>query len=1004
MRNKNGIIFLTAIITLLCLYMLSFTFVARRQQAKALEYATNSNGEINISKKQQYLDKIFDSTVYNFAGLKYTYKEVLENQLALGLDLQGGMHVTLEASPVEILTALAGSNAGDPTFKQALQNAKQKQKNSQQSFASLFYDSYREIAGADQLHKIYSNAINRSKQIDSRSKDAAIEKVINEEIENAIDRAENILRTRIDKFGAVQPNIQRLKGSGRIQVELPGVENQQRVRNLLQGAAKLEFLEVYQIGEIAPALTQINSYLLTIEKPKTGKDGKSKLDKSSTEKLLSGDTLGGTSDSNTVASASPSKADSAKADTTAPKASSLFTLLKAPNTLRYDIKDTAKINDIFAMEKVKGMLPSGLLLLWDKKPYKDDKSGEETLELVPVKKARAGSTVLTGEVIVDARADLAQDGKNFEISMQMNSLGAKRWKKMTAEAASDPRNKKRIAIVLDDYVYSAPTVQNEIPNGNSSITGNFTFEDAKDLENILKSGKLPVPLRIVEEVVVGPTLGKEAIQQGLVSMLAGLGVVVLFMVLYYSKGGLVADTALLFNVLFVLGIMASLPSGAVLTLPGIAGIVLTIGMSVDANVLIFERIREELTAGKSLTAAIDLGYDKAFSSIFDSNVTTLLAGGILMVFGSGPVQGFAITLIIGIICSFFTSVYISKVIILFITRNKDPKSVSFSTVFSRNMFKNLNFDIIGKRKLAYVFSSALLIFGAISIFIQGGLNLGVDFKGGRSYIIQFEKPIVASELKDALSDDFKSASTEVKTFGSNEKLKVTTSYLMEDESTEADNKVAATLSKGLNDFQVGKFEILSTNKVGATVADDIQNSSWKALLISLLGIFIYVLIRFKKWEYSFGGVIALLHDALMVIAIFSILRLFGIAFEIDQVFVAAILTIVGFSINDTVVVFDRVREFIGENPKMDLATVLNNSINHTFSRTIITSMTVLIVVLILCVFGGETLRGFSFAMLIGVVFGSYSSIFIAVPIVLDVQSKQKAEVIAVPQPKKPVGV
>ncbi|HEX8547836.1 MAG TPA: protein translocase subunit SecD, partial [Cytophagaceae bacterium] len=655
MRNKNFIIVLTVIISLLCVFMLSFTYVARKEQRKAVEYATGPDGQVDLSKKQDYFDKIYDSTVYNFLGLKYTYKEVKETELALGLDLQGGMHVTLEVSPVEILTALAGSNSSDPSFQKALQNAKIKQKTSTENLTSLFYDSYREIEGKDKLKKVFANSSNRNRGIDLRSDDQAVEKMINEEVESAIDRAEEILRTRIDKFGAVQPNIQRLRNSSRIQVELPGVENPQRVKNLLQGAAKLEFLEVYNTYEIAGALTQVNNYLLTVEKPVSGK-GKS-LDKASAEDLLAVDSTGAAD--TTVAAAAPdsntvAKVDSAKADTSAPKASSLFALLKAPNTLRYDAKDTGTINNIFENPKVKAMLPSNLKLFWDKKAYKGT-DGTETLELVPVKKSRTGTT-LTGEVIVDARGDVGQDGKNFEVSMQMNAVGAKKWKKMTADASSDPRNKRRIAIVLDDYVYSAPVVNGEIPNGNSSISGNFTFEEAKDLANILKAGKLPAPVRIVEEVIVGPTLGKEAIQQGLYSMLGGVLVVVLFMIFYYSKGGMVADIALLFNILFILGVMASLPTGAVLTLPGIAGIVLTIGMSVDANVLIFERVREELANGKSVFQAIELGYEKAFSSIFDSNVTTLLVGVILYIFGSGPVKGFAITLIIGIICSFFTAV------------------------------------------------------------------------------------------------------------------------------------------------------------------------------------------------------------------------------------------------------------------------------------------------------------------------------------------------------------
>lgn len=980
--------------------MLSFTYVARKEQRKALSYATNENGDISLNKRQEYLDKIYDSTIYNFLGAKYTYKDVKETELALGLDLQGGMHVTLEVSPVEILTALAGSNSSKPEFKRALQVAKEKQRNSQESFTDLFYESYQETTNGQSLSSIFANSINQSKGINSQSTDDEVAKMIDSEVDEAIGRAEEIIRNRVDKFGAVQPNIQRLKNSQRIQVELPGVENPQRVRSLLQGAAKLEFLEVYQVNDIFPALNAINAYLLTVEQPEKNKTGEKAVDKTSAEKLLTGDTTAtANSGTDTTASSVVAKADSAAADTTAPKASSLFTLLKSPYTLRYAVKDTAKINKVLAMPRVQDMLPANLEFLWEQKP-EAGQDGSKTLELVPVKKGRAANT-LTGDVIVNARADVSQDGKNFEVSMQMNTIGAKKWKKMTAEASKDPKNPKRIAIVLDENVVSAPVVNGEIPNGNSSITGNFTFEEASDLASKLKAGKLPAPVRIVEEVIVGPSLGKESIQQGLFSIVAGLLLVVAFMVFYYAKGGFVANVALLFNVLFILGVMASL--GSVLTLPGIAGIVLTVGMAVDANVLIFERVREEIANGKSLLTAIDLGYQKAFSSIFDSNVTTLLTGAILYGLGSGPVKGFAVTLIIGIICSFFTSVYISKVIVMFMVKKGNEKSVTFSTLFSRNLFKNLNFDIIGKRKLAYFFSGGLITLGIISIIAQGGLNFGVDFKGGRSFVVQFSQPVSASKVKADLSDDLKNASTEVKTYGSDDRLKITTSFLMEDETSVGDQQVEKALMDGLTELNVGNFEIQSSSKVGATVADDIQNASWKALILSLAGIFIYILFRFKKWQFSLGSVIALLHDALMVISIFSILRWFGIAFEIDQVFVAAILTIVGYSINDTVVVFDRVREFIADNPRLDLATVLNKSINHTFSRTIITALTVFLVVFVLAIFGGETLRGFSVAMIIGVVFGSYSSIFIAVPIVLDFNSNDpKPEPAPSSSTKKPL--
>lgn len=989
MKNRGLIIGLTVVVSLLCVYLIHFTFVARRIEGKAEASAKDSTGKVNINAKQKYLDSIVDEPVYNVLGLKYTYKEIKETELALGLDLQGGMHVTLEVSPVEILKALAGTNSKDPAFQASLKEATEAQRNSQAKFTKLFYKAFKAREGNDKLARIYANSINKSKGILYNSSDAQVEKMIDKEVDEAVDRSLVIIRARIDKFGAVQPNIQLIPGTGRILVELPGVENPQRVRNLLQGTAMLEFIEVYSIQEVYPGLIAANNYLVSLKK--SGQDTTSSLSpdaKAETEEDLSVDNDTAKTDGTATAKADTSTA--AKKDTTKQnEVSEIFSLNKSQYQLMYSVKDTAKINRIFAMPKVQALLPANLTFYWEKKAKKTKDGGDMLLELLPCKKGKNEKAKLGGDAITDARSDVAQDGKGFEISMSMNSAGAKIWKKMTADASREANNKKRIAIVLDDYCYSAPVVNGEIPNGRSSITGDFTLEEAKDLANILKAGKLPAPVRIVEEVIVGPSLGKEAIAAGLYSMLAGLGLVIIFMILYYHKGGFVADVALLFNILFTMGVLASF--GSVLTLPGIAGIVLTIGMAVDANVLIFERIKEELDAGKSLRTSIDLGYDKAFSSIFDSNITTLLTGLILFFLGSGPIKGFALTLMIGVACSFFTAVFISKVLVLWMVKDKDENSLKFTTVISRNLFRNLNFDIISKRKIAYIFSSTVIVVGIITIFIQGGLNFGVDFKGGRSYVVEFQDQVQASDLRSQLLDDFKGFGTEVKTFGSDKKMKITTSYLIDDESAEGDQAVENALKNGLQQYKKGgDFTILYSTKVGATIADDIKSSSVWSLLLSLAGIFIYILVRFRKWQFSLGSVTALFHDAAVVIAIFSILHLLGISYEVDQVFVAAILTIVGFSINDTVIVFDRVREVfgtakkdLGDYNKEELGELINKAINYTLSRTIMTTFTVLMVVIILFVFGGETLKSFSFALLIGVVFGSYSTLFIAVPMILD---------------------
>jgi SecD/SecF fusion protein len=983
MRNKTAITVLTVIITALCLFALSFTFVARNEQEKATEYATGKNGEVNFDKRQAYLLALEDKPVYNVLVHNFTYKEVKENQLGLGLDLQGGMHVTLEVSPVEIINVLAG-NSTDPSFVSAINEAKAAQMHAQENFTTLFYKAWKAKEPEGQLKRIFSNITTKGR-IDNKSTDSDVMKVINEEVSKATDRALLVLRTRIDKFGVTSPNIQPIKGTNRILVELPGVSDPKRVRDLIQRVAQLEFLQVYPLYEIGSILERINLIALSKEeegKTKVKETGKP-VEKAS--KLFEEDS--------TTAASSKAKAknpaDSTAADSTKEKRSALFKLAKGGYSLRYDVKDTAKINQIFAMEEVKKEIPSNLKFYWDKKAVKGD-DGIETLELVPVKKDRSGNT-LTGDVIVSARDGLTPDGKSFEVSMTMNSLGAKKWKKMTAEASKDPNNKKRIAIVLDNLVFSAPNVNEVIPNGQSSITGNFTVEEAQDLANILQVGKMPAPVRIVEEAIVGPSLGKEAINQGLISALAGLVLVVIFMIIYYGKGGMVADFALLFNIFFILGILAQPQLGAVLTLPGIAGIVLTMGMSVDANVLIFERIREELRNGKSLSGAIALGYDKAFSSIFDSNLTTMLTALILAFFGSGPVKGFAVTLIIGIITSFFTGVYITRVILEWMDKRKMLTAQSFETALSRNLFRNLNFDFIGNRKKAYIFSLTLIIAGFVAIFVSGGLTLGVDFKGGRSYVVQFNKPIAADEVRNKVVDNFENKGTEVKTYGENTKVKITTSYLVEDESAQADEKVTAALNEGLKDFASYKPEIVGSSKVGATIADDIKNTSIIAVILSLIAIFLYVFIRFRRWQFGLGGLVALAHDVLLCFAAYGFAELINMPFEVDQVFIAAILTVIGYSINDTVVVFDRIREMLALNPRSELRQVMNLAINDTISRTVITAATVFIVTVMLFIFGGETLRGFSLVMLIGTTFGTYSSIFIATPIVLDFRTKKEKE-------------
>ncbi|TDN37335.1 protein translocase subunit SecDF [Hymenobacter sp. UV11] len=972
MRYKGLIITLTVIVSVLCAYFLFFTYISRGVQDKAVAYATH-NGKLDESQRQHYLDSVWRAPVFG----SYTYRDVKQSELGLGLDLKGGMHVTLEVSPVEIVRAMAG-NSKDPAFNKAIAVAQERQKtNSGTAFTTLFYQAYQEAAPGVPLNRIFTNSVNKDRKIDLNTSDSKVLSAINKEEEDAIGRSFDILRKRVDKFGVNQPNIQRVKGTGRIQVELPGVDNPERVRKLLQGQAKLEFYEVWAQNEVVPYLGQLDQVLTAKEKANATGPVAAVNKADSTIAAAAGDT---TSLAAQLAKKTP--AAKAKTDSTATqKGGVLARLLTMPGSLGVNLRDTAQFNRVMHTEEARSILPPNMALLYLNKPI--DANGQQFLRLVAVKKDRTGTIAapISGEVVSDARQDYDQTGRP-EVSMSMNPTGARKWGKMTAANIG-----KQVAVVLDDVVYSDPVVQSEITGGNTSISGNFTIDEAQDLAQVLKAGKLPAPTRIVEEAVVGPSLGKEAINQGLYSSLAGLLIIMVFMGLYYGRAGLVADAALLFNMFLILGVLAQFSTA--LTLPGIAGLILVIASSVDANVLIFERIREELDHGLSLHDAVNAGYSRAFSAIFDSNVTTMLIAIILAFFGTGPVQSFAVTLGIGVLTSFLSAVYVSRLIIEALIKGKTTSSITFSTFLSRNLFQNLNFDIVGKRKIAYAFSTIVIVTGFVLMYLQGGPNLGVDFRGGRAYVVDFNKDMVASDVRTSLEPAFKNTGLEVKQYGQPNRLRITTGYLAEDESQTADKTVADALNQGLSKYAAESPTIKSTSKVGATIADDIKRTSFLSLALTLVGIFVYVLFRFEKWQYSMAAVIALFHDALLVIASYPIARAFGANYEMDQIFVAAVLSIIGFSMNDTVVIYDRVREYLRENPKLTFAQVVNPALNSTFSRTMITFTTVFLVVLVLYIFGGETLRSFSFAMIIGIIFGTYSSLFIATPIILDTYGKKE---------------
>ncbi len=975
MRYKSAIIWLSTIISALCIFFLSFTWKSNQLKEQAIQYATTADGKVDAAKRLHFIDSLWKQPVY----IGYTLQEVTQYALQKGLDLEGGLHAVLEVSPAEILRALSGKS-NDPAFEKALAAAGAAQATSTKSFNELFYEEFAKAAPNQTLASVFANSVNRGK-ISSTSTDSQVQKVIDAEIDGAVDRVYKIIQARIDKFGVANPNIQRLPGTNRIQVELPGVENPERARKLLSGAAKLEFVECYELNEYGGGLNALGALL--------DREAKAPVATAPAAAPATKDTAANALANKLAAAPATKDSGKAKADTSAGSAlTKLF--LPLGNNIGVYVKDTARVNALFARAEVKAMFPANLTFAWAAKGI-PAKNGDEILSLEALKKAEGQSAPLEGDVITDAAQDFDQAGR-AEVTMAMNGTGARIWKNLTGANIG-----RRIAIVLDGYVYSAPVINGEIPGGRSSISGSFTVEEAKDLANVLKAGKLPAPTRIVEDAFIGPSLGAEAINQGYMSMGLGLLLVIVFMIGYYGTPGWMANLALFFNVFFIAGVLVQIQ--AALTLPGIAGIVLTLGMAVDANVLINERIREELHKGKGLLDAINVGYEKALSAILDGNITTVLIGVILIIFGSGSVKGFGVTLCIGLVTSVFTAVYISHILVDWMAKRAikagKEKEMTFETFISRDLFKGMNFDFIGKRKYSYWFSWSLIAIGAIVLFMQGGFNLGVDFKGGRSYVVEFNQAVPTDKVKEALADDFGGKGVEVKTFNGPTKLKVTTSYLVEDESITANNTVRTALDNGLKEFAAQGPKVVSTSKVGATVADDILTQSFVSIFYALIAIFIYILIRFRKWQYSLGGIVALVHDTLVVLGMVGIVRLFGFELEIDQVFIAAVLTVIGYSINDTVVVFDRIREEIGLDADLGnkelMFKTINESINHTMSRTVMTATTVFLVVTVLLIFGGDVLRGFSFAMFIGVVFGAYSSIFVAAPIVIDFGTSKKVK-------------
>jgi len=994
MQNKGLIRFFTILFGVVCIYQLSFTLVTNGVKKDALAFSGGDR-----AKELAYLDSIRKEPVYPIFG--YTYEEVEAKQVNKGLDLEGGINVTLQISVKDIIKGLA-NNSQNAVFNKAIAET-EKIRKAQESYLDAFFRAFeianKEAGGNTRLASpdIFANRNFDDKEININSTDEDVKKVLAKKVDESVESAYQILRERIDKFGVTQPNIQKIGNTGRILVELPGAKDEARIKKLLQSTAQLEFWEVYKMEEIGNFLMAANEELKKQATPQEEvKD--SLAPKSDIEALLTDDS---SSDKNTLG----------------PIIDKRVAFGGGQVLGYYSVKDTAQIASYLRQPNVRALLSGDqryVKFLWSKpavqhiaektvvRPSKDVKSEKmEVVELYAIKGNRDNKASLSGSAVVNAKQDYDQFGKPA-VSMRMNSNGAKEWEKVTREVAA---KQGAIAIVLDNQVYSAPNVNEAISGGNSSISGNFTLEEANDLANILNAGKLPASADIIQSAVVGPSLGQQAIDNGMMSFFIGFGIVLLWMVFYYGKTGMYANVALLVNLLFIFGVLASL--GAVLTLPGIAGIVLTMGTAIDANIIINERVKEELRHGKSTQDAVDYAFswNGALSSIFDANITTFLVGIILFIFGSGPIQGFATTLLIGIATTLFTAIFIPKLFIY--AKLGKGEDMKFSTSFTEKWFVGTNYNFLGKKKIAYVISIAAVAIGLALLFTKG-LNPGVDFVGGRTYQVKFDKPVDANEIKDKLHLVFGSA--EAKTYGSADQLRITTKYKVEEESTEVDNEINQTLYDNLKEYLPASltFEefmsshedkqlgVLQSSKVGPTIADDLKYDSFKAVLGALAVMFLYILLSFRRWQFSLGAVIGLAQNVIIVLGVFSATyAIMPFNMELDQHLIAAILTVVAYSINDTVIVFDRVREFLrnrqSQHTGESFVSTVNHALNTTLSRTINVSLSLTIVLLAIFIFGGESLRGFIFAILIGIVVGTFTSLFIATPIMADTMIKSGAD-------------
>ncbi len=1000
MQNKGAVKLLAITFAAICLYQLTFTFFTTKVEREARNVA---QGDPVVERA--YLDSMKNVEIYNFVWLKkYTYQDCKEREINLGLDLKGGMNVVLEIAVEDIIRALAAPQyLSDPVFTSSMDAAKIEKRNSTNDFVDLFADAFEEQNPGAQLAQFFMTPESRG-DIDFNTSNDEVVEFLKREAEDAIDNSYNVLRNRIDRFGVVQMNIQRLERQGRILVALPGVKEPERVTKLLTGTANLEFWTTYENVDVWSSIEEANQIIADMSSTSETLEDEASQDteaevavleeseKEDEEMLLDDERiLSDTADLSLLD-------DSGEADLFGEEEAAfmrdnpLFAVMRPyvnnegqliPSAVIgvVELSDTAKVNEYLSIPRVRQLFPADLRFAWHFQGM-----GEETefIYLYSLKATRNGQPAMDGKYVTDARTTTDQYTGAFEVSMSMNSEGAKRWANLTRENVQ-----KAIAIVLDGVVYSAPNVNEEIKGGSSSISGNFTQNEATDLANILKSGKMPARARVESSEVIGPSLGAKSVKAGFNSFLIAFVVVLLYMVFYYSRrAGLVADLALIANMFFLIGVLASLQ--AALTLPGIAGIVLTIGMSVDANVLIYDRIREELAAGKGKKAAIKDGYRNAYSAIIDANVTTFLTALILFFFGTGPIKGFATTLVIGILTSLFSAVILTRLV--YERYLEKGWKLTFSTKLTENAFQNTKIKFLDKRKIAYVISGILVAASILSLTFRG-LNGGVDFTGGRNYVIEFKEDVDVTQVRELLTDGFGEMPTVI-TFGQKNAVRVTTKYMIEDERPEADSIIKATMFSslqsllgdevGLNEFVSDQEYIVSAHKVGPTIADDIKRSSVWVVLASLAIIFMYILIRFRNWQYGLGALTALVHDVIIVMGIFSLLSgIMPFSLEIDQAFIAAILTVVGYSINDTVVVFDRIREFLGLHRKRERKEIFNLALNGTLSRTFSTSLSTFVVLLTIFIFGGDVIRGFIFALLIGVVVGTYSSLFIATPVVYD---------------------